>query len=193
MNATERQLAREPVAASTPNTLGGVLRRLGITVIPLHRVDTFRRAFQRKERLRVIRPDALLGTLFAALAVLAGFGAWAIFPSNPTTLWDVGRAALTTVLAIATGLSLAFVVAFGGMIRLNWRLTRWTETRLEFYGHSYFGQHLTTPAMALVHSIREQAPTAGFFVARLHIDPFLYVEMGGERYCIYHWDEPFTE
>jgi hypothetical protein len=38
-------------------------------------------------------------------------------------------------------------------------------------------------------------PTATFSVDRLAADPFLYAEdrATGEKFCIYHWDEPFVE
>jgi hypothetical protein len=62
-------------------------------------------------------------------------------------------------------------------------------------GAAPYGKPIPYPVLLTVKAIRDEFPTAKFFVSdEMHAeripDPFLMVEIGGERFIVERWDEP---
>jgi hypothetical protein len=126
--------------------------------------------------------------------------------------------AIASVVAVIGGILAVFIAP--DMVAQVFRETRWINVGIGFmrssvycwasglvsrseevfvyegvWGMPFLSQAPPLAAADAARRVRVVWPTATFSVDRLAADPFLYAEdrATGEKFCIYHWDEPFVE
>lgn len=192
-------LERVPApVVSRPQTLAGVLAALEIGVYPLAQVEAFKRRFWwQMIRRRLAFPVVMLFCTLLATSVTS-VCAVVLGGRADAATQDLLQEGLFVLGAAVCGLVAVFMM-IGVFVSLSgiaeeWRTTRWRNQRLDSYGwvQGLIQHWFSKPAAVddLIHRVHVACPEATFSVESLSVDPFLYVEWRGQRYCIAHWDEP---
>ena len=168
-------------ASLKPKSLGRVLLDLEIDVYPNDQVEVFKIEFM-KTLVQQTTRRAKTHAFVSSVGIVALFFA-ACYSFSKSSL--IGFFLFTTC-------AIWFIAA---NVRFDMKLydlgqVRWETCSLDFFR---CGRFVPKEAHTLVRKIRKQLPGAQFEVDYIETDPFLWVKLRGQQYCIAHWDEPFTD